>query len=155
MERAFRSQILICRPQMTIKLDDVFIWQGVLPVMVSVDGGWCDWSEWGSCSVSCGAGVTARTRQCDTPVPQHGGRNCSCASKESAACSIKHCPGQHTALPSVTYSASNQLQSRRVYCHVLSILSSTIYNQHNNLVLLLLLFISHHSSVCIKLFHVH
>ena len=43
---------------------------------VSVDGGWSDWSRWPSCSVTCEDGHMTRTRQCNNPVPVHGGHDC-------------------------------------------------------------------------------
>ncbi|XP_066284505.1 properdin-like isoform X1 [Branchiostoma lanceolatum] len=41
-----------------------------------IDGQWGQWGRWSSCSVTCGTGVVERTRVCDSPVPQFGGREC-------------------------------------------------------------------------------
>ncbi|XP_053386636.1 SCO-spondin-like [Mercenaria mercenaria] len=57
-----------------------------------IDGGWSGWSEFGKCSRSCGNGVTFRTRQCNYPVPQNGGHNCSGSSQEPKACQKSACP---------------------------------------------------------------
>lgn len=43
---------------------------------VPVHGGFSEWSEWTSCSVSCGGGSRSRRRACNNPVPQHGGAAC-------------------------------------------------------------------------------
>lgn len=42
-----------------------------------VHGGLSEWSEWGSCDVTCGKGSQLRTRKCDSPKPICGGRNCT------------------------------------------------------------------------------
>ncbi|XP_065181025.1 hemicentin-1-like [Sycon ciliatum] len=43
-----------------------------------IDGGWSSWTPW-ACNASCGGnlGVQVRTRLCNAPAPQFGGRNCS------------------------------------------------------------------------------
>jgi len=33
----------------------------------SVDGQWGQWSQWGDCSRTCGGGVEASQRHCDSP----------------------------------------------------------------------------------------
>ena len=68
----------------------------------SVDGGWSDWSEWTSCSRSCGTGAMTRSRQCDSPPPHHGGRDCQGAATEETVCNLFPCPGQSALNPIIT-----------------------------------------------------
>ncbi|KAL4217140.1 hypothetical protein ACF0H5_023594 [Mactra antiquata] len=57
-----------------------------------IDGGWSDWSDWGSCDKSCDNGTQTRTRSCDNPVPQNGGQSCSGDAIETKHCFEKDCP---------------------------------------------------------------
>ncbi|XP_027060235.1 A disintegrin and metalloproteinase with thrombospondin motifs 1-like [Pocillopora damicornis] len=41
-----------------------------------INGGWGEWSEYSSCSETCGGGVQYRTRACTNPPPENGGENC-------------------------------------------------------------------------------
>ena len=42
-----------------------------------VDGGWGMWKPWSDCSKTCGGGGEAeKTRECDSPAPAHGGKEC-------------------------------------------------------------------------------
>jgi len=45
------------------------------------------WTEWGSCSATCGDAT--QTRQCNNPMPQHGGAACS--GDGSQACNLTVC----------------------------------------------------------------
>ena len=45
-------------------------------IIIPVAGGWGRWSEWGTCSVTCGYGVRILTRRCDNPPPRNGGDPC-------------------------------------------------------------------------------
>ncbi|KAJ3611227.1 hypothetical protein NHX12_021243 [Muraenolepis orangiensis] len=57
---------------------------------VTVDGGLGAWASWASCSHSDGSSAGAclcRTRACDKPAPQCGGRSCQGISVEVANCS--------------------------------------------------------------------
>ena len=66
-------------------------------VIVPVDGGWGEWSEWSTCSVTCAGGDQSRTRQCDNPVPQHNGDDCSVdgsRNTETRSCTEIKCPGK-------------------------------------------------------------
>ncbi len=58
------------------------------------DGNWAIWSEWGSCSVTCGVGNQTRTRTCTDPTPANGGMNCSETNVEidTQTCSGDPCP---------------------------------------------------------------
>jgi len=57
-----------------------------------VDGGWSQWSNWTSCSRSCGVGITKRVRMCSKPYPSNGGKQCAGDSKEYRTCNIENCP---------------------------------------------------------------
>ncbi|XP_013397757.1 SCO-spondin [Lingula anatina] len=55
-----------------------------------VDGVWKAWSEWETCSLSCGGGTQGRSRECDGPF--YHGQNCSGPFTESRACNTHNCP---------------------------------------------------------------
>ncbi|XP_035676272.1 sushi, von Willebrand factor type A, EGF and pentraxin domain-containing protein 1-like [Branchiostoma floridae] len=65
---------------------------GDLCEVESVDGNWTPWSQWSTCSVSCGGGNHSRTRECTNPRPIHGGRNCTGPPTEIGACNTEKCP---------------------------------------------------------------
>ncbi|XP_033728342.1 hemicentin-1-like isoform X2 [Pecten maximus] len=56
-----------------------------------IQGGWSAWSNWSSCSVSCGTGHRTRTRVCDNPTPQHGGHSCHGHNWDTEACTSSNC----------------------------------------------------------------
>lgn len=51
-----------------------------------IDGGWSPFSDWSTCSASCGVGMQVRNRICSSPVPQFNGREC-----DGEAFEVKHC----------------------------------------------------------------
>lgn len=57
------------------------------------------WSNWGTCSTSCGPGVKKRTRACTNPEPEYGGLTCRerdlGANTESSKCNLGDCPGKY------------------------------------------------------------
>ncbi|XP_069128273.1 SCO-spondin-like isoform X2 [Argopecten irradians] len=55
-----------------------------------VDGEWDLWSNWTSCNVSCGGGMTWRTRDCVEPL--YGGAPCNGTNMETDDCNIHECP---------------------------------------------------------------
>ena len=62
---------------------------------LTVDGGWSNWGNWTSCSMTCGdPGSMTRTRTCTNPTPEHGGSECSGQLIEEAECpALTPCPG--------------------------------------------------------------
>lgn len=57
-----------------------------------VDGQYTEWSDWSICSATCGGGSMTRTRTCNNPPPQHGGKPCSGLSIEYGSCNAHLCP---------------------------------------------------------------
>ena len=57
----------------------------------AIDGNWGAWSDWGSCSLTCGDGQQLRQRQCDNPAPD-GGSECSGSEEEVLSCNRETCP---------------------------------------------------------------
>ncbi|XP_013419907.1 uncharacterized protein LOC106180466 [Lingula anatina] len=60
--------------------------------IVVVDGGWCTYSDWSDCSVTCENGTQTRSRECQCPEPAHGGATCVGATTETQSCSGPPCP---------------------------------------------------------------
>ena len=59
-----------------------------------VNGAFGKWSNYSTCSVSCGGGVQFRERYCDSPSPKYGGKNCDGLRRESRFCEETECPGK-------------------------------------------------------------
>ncbi|XP_004768021.1 hemicentin-1 isoform X1 [Mustela putorius furo] len=57
-----------------------------------VDGSWSEWSPWEECTRSCGRGNRTRTRTCNNPSAQYGGRPCEGNAVEIIMCNIRPCP---------------------------------------------------------------
>ena len=59
------------------------------------DGGYSHWTVFSRCTKSCGTGVRFRTRSCNNPEPQFGGKNCSILGedKQTFMCNMNPCPG--------------------------------------------------------------
>lgn len=70
-----------------------------LQYTLTVDGAWTDWSQWGSCSKTCGGGRRSRARTCDNPKPANGGKECVGDSGDFGDCNIDDCP----TVPAGTY----------------------------------------------------
>ena len=55
------------------------------------DGSWGSWSSWSACSKSCDKGTRTRSRQCDSPKPLNGGKECAGPSTDVGKCILKTC----------------------------------------------------------------
>ena len=60
--------------------------------LIPVDGGWSSWSQYGTCSRSCGGGIQKSSRQCNNPTPEHGGRYCIGSRLQFRSCNVDPCP---------------------------------------------------------------
>ncbi|MED6286602.1 hypothetical protein CHARACLAT_007748 [Characodon lateralis] len=58
---------------------------------VVVNGSWSTWSEFSSCSRTCGGGVVLRTRECNNPRPAFGGNDCEGPDIEAELCNQQPC----------------------------------------------------------------
>lgn len=62
----------------------------------SLNGGYTDWSEWGSCSKECGEGFRTRRKNCTNPQPGWLGKTCLELNLgpplEEEKCKVKECP---------------------------------------------------------------
>ena len=57
----------------------------------AVDGGWNTWSEWTSCPVTCGSGLSKRSRQCNNPPPMGKGNYCIGIQNQTKSCETDTC----------------------------------------------------------------
>ncbi|KAI6071942.1 Thrombospondin-2 isoform X1 [Aix galericulata] len=57
-----------------------------------VNGQWGPWSPWSACTVTCGGGIRERSRLCNSPEPQYGGKPCVGDTKQHDMCNKKDCP---------------------------------------------------------------
>lgn len=60
---------------------------------IPVHGGYSRWSSWTRCTKSCGGGIQQRTRRCNNPRPENGGRDCSVLgpAREERSCNTHKC----------------------------------------------------------------
>ena len=62
----------------------------------AVDGDYSQWTSWSACSITCGDGFQTRTRLCNSPSPENGGRTCIeqglGGSMEMQTCKLADCP---------------------------------------------------------------
>ena len=62
--------------------------------IVSVHGGWGNWSSFTECSQTCGGGIQTRERNCDNPSPEYGGQPCPGNESGTQQCNQGVCPGK-------------------------------------------------------------
>ena len=80
----------------------------VLPILLiflysTVNGGWGDFGAWEDCPVSCGGAEHSRYRVCDSPLPEHGGDDCTIDGStdiETEKCNENPCPSKLEKLAS-------------------------------------------------------
>ncbi|XP_053385394.1 hemicentin-1-like isoform X2 [Mercenaria mercenaria] len=58
-----------------------------------VHGGWSDWSNWGTCPVTCGMGIQKRHRTCTNPSPLRYGYHCFGDALDVKSCMQSSCEG--------------------------------------------------------------
>ena len=58
---------------------------------ITVDGIFNSWSNWTSCTLTCGGGTQDRYRDCKGPF--HDGMNCTGDWDQRQDCNTQNCPG--------------------------------------------------------------
>ena len=75
----------------------------MLCIRLTVNGSYTAWSNWTSCSTSCGPGQQLRHRNCTEPKPAYGGADCEGPGTETKECFIEViCPGKLLTRVTVT-----------------------------------------------------
>ncbi|XP_032220680.2 transmembrane protease serine 6 isoform X2 [Nematostella vectensis] len=64
-----------------------------------VDGNWSEWSRWSDCTRTCNGGHTLRSRKCNNPTPQGGGRVCAGEGNQEKACNTQRCGAKPVLAP--------------------------------------------------------
>ncbi|XP_033728344.1 semaphorin-5B-like [Pecten maximus] len=80
-------------------------------VQAAVDGHWSSWSNFGTCTTTCGSGKQIRTRTCSNPAPANGGRACDPDDNGDRETNIQWCSKQECL---------NDLQGSAHICNKLS-----------------------------------
>ncbi|KAJ6664621.1 hypothetical protein lerEdw1_006194 [Lerista edwardsae] len=57
-----------------------------------INGRWGPWSPWSVCTVTCGGGIRERSRLCNSPEPQYGGKTCTGDVIQHDMCNKQDCP---------------------------------------------------------------
>ena len=60
-------------------------------IIFQVDCIWSTWSDWTSCSKTCGQGSKNRRREVQTRA-QNGGSQCQGLSRQNQSCNVRDCP---------------------------------------------------------------
>ena len=69
-------------------------------IIFTVNGNYTQWTDWSTCSHSCGPGFMLRSRTCTNPSPSNGGLDCTRLGRpvQSTQCYLVDCPGIATQL---------------------------------------------------------
>lgn len=65
--------------------------EGMSLLSLVVHGHWSEWSEWSVCDALCGGGISTRNRNCSSPPPKNGGRDCYGMTLQSQSCNHHPC----------------------------------------------------------------
>ncbi|KAL4235465.1 A disintegrin and metalloproteinase with thrombospondin motifs 18 [Mactra antiquata] len=60
-----------------------------------INGWWTEWGHWSHCTRSCGGGIKTRTRECNNPRPQYGGKTCQGEESNHKMCNLDTCKNKN------------------------------------------------------------
>lgn len=67
----------------------------IVLIYYAVNGGWSIWWESSPCSVTCGVGISTRSRRCNSPLPRFGGQKCKGPAVKKSSCDAgRPCPSE-------------------------------------------------------------
>ncbi|XP_060071250.1 uncharacterized protein LOC132551155 [Ylistrum balloti] len=86
-----------------------------------IDGEWATWGSWSACTVTCGGGISTRTRTCTNPAPQYNGADCPGSDTTTMDCNTQVCIidgawGQWGSWSQCTVTCGGGKQSRTRVC---------------------------------------
>ncbi|XP_052097131.1 uncharacterized protein LOC127732114 isoform X8 [Mytilus californianus] len=68
----------------------------ILSTSVAGNGVWSKWSDYSTCSVTCGGGVQTKSRMCSNRAPNENGHNCSGNNVDERICNTQNCSNPFT-----------------------------------------------------------
>ena len=70
-------------------------WSKSSSLLLSVDGGWSEWTNLMECTKTCGGGTLSQSRTCTNPNPANGGEACLGDDRQmNVPCMTQECPGK-------------------------------------------------------------
>ena len=92
VRKSFRLYDSIFSPNYAIEECNPFI---LFPE--EVDGQWSSWSQWTTCSATCGGGSRVKHRECNSPAPSEQGKRCPGSKMEREDCNTSTCKRKFTS----------------------------------------------------------
>lgn len=76
--------------------DQAFVYEDIIECITQtacpINGSWSYWGAWSECTKMCDGGTTTRRRECNSPKPQYGGKECEGEAYASTTCNDWTCP---------------------------------------------------------------
>ncbi|XP_046578195.1 protein crumbs homolog 1-like [Haliotis rubra] len=85
---------------------------------VLVHGEWGSWGNWSRCSEECDGGVRNRTRRCDNPQLQNGGRDCDGGDDDVGDSNTQACPVCSDVVKPMNGTFDCDTKGRMMFCNV-------------------------------------
>ncbi|XP_045179206.2 A disintegrin and metalloproteinase with thrombospondin motifs adt-1-like [Mercenaria mercenaria] len=80
------------------------------------NGGWSDWTGWGSCTATCGPGLRKRHRRCDNPIRSPMGQDCQGSHEDVDMCSLQPC---HATISAFSVNHPHNFTTKLTFSHTI------------------------------------
>ncbi|XP_060568444.1 coadhesin-like [Ruditapes philippinarum] len=97
------------------------------------NGGWTEWENWGSCSITCGGGFRHRSRKCSRPKPSITGQYCEGDSMEVGSCNTNICKVQIVAFRSEDIGVIRNFHGTRLVFKTVTLNAGNGYNNNTGI----------------------